>query len=1216
MTSSAPGLRRRFRPEIICLESRRLLTVTMTCLGQDGQDLVGPDASQGPDGIQDLHLQLSGLAGAVNQIVVESPGGFEWATEPDPTGAALAEYFPSSSPGQGDLYINPQVKSDLTASGGPLPLGGSTGSLIQLANGAPLSVLINYQGQTTPDTASVAVSDLVSATDPMPPIATPGDIVSTFQVTDLGQDGTGTGQANETGWVHLVVTAPSGVSFESGTFSQVVWGLSDQAGLAWDSTSATLGHNHIYATLRPDTTNVADLYFAPERNEAPAAGSTSPTMLLRVALPNDDNVYVTPFVGADWDSSARTNALDTQSPPSPAPTTEAELRSDLLSTSPEYDTIDLPANTTIVITQPLEITHSVKIVGNNATLLFQQGETPAWPADASGAIYVDAPAYTNIQLELDDFTIKFDMSTPLRWANPAAAGPAIYDPENNPGGTPHAVIDSGDSNTNLNMTLLTLSNMQIDGPPAFDGSTFSSLQAQLMQEVGQAYQYVGEQDLDLIRTNDDDSGTIANSTFQGGAIEVFGGPWNITDNTILGSTADTYSPGAFALHSPHDVLLEGNQVTQSDPNGREFRLLVLAVSGFNDLIEDNSFGGGAGQIGDEVGYSAVTGQFGGINDPEIILAEGNYGVLFEGRPGAISSDGRLLVLPGLRASVFAGFTGPGLVVSILAGVNDDGAPDMSTAGQWFPVAQQVSLTGNNTVELLMQDPLPPMPTGGYYVVEVTGGFVNNAFIDNTIDLTGKSSTGIVLDGEDYGSRIAGNDFIGGTTFDNGYTGTAISLGAPIGSAPSGNGAFPLPAGWTALPNLGAIIDDNTIDDSLGGIIIGVQHGIDYWTAQVGTASETGRVFLTAAVSGNTFEYDSSFLSSWAAASIADGNDPAEITTPPTVTIGSGFSAEAPGPYGGPRFPWTAGNVDTVNGSDMPIFVDPIENVVTVQGNSAQVIAANGTITSESGPTGQVYAAIVNGAAFSPDITPQTYNNQPYFPFNLDNLDIMASPSPPVSPPPAPPPPAPAPAPPTNLGAALAGPNEISLSWSPSAGASHYIVERSPDGSAWTVIAAAVTATDFLDSGLLYSTTYDYRIVAVSSAGSSAASSIASAKTENQPDVLAAQSLVLALTRGSFFRGTVATFTDANAATSATPFIATINWGDGKKSRGTVKGGDGAFVISGTHKYARVGVFTVQVTVTLSVADYAGASVTGAALVRTRSTGGLLARGRYAHRARK
>ncbi len=95
-----------------------------------------------------------------------------------------------------------------------------------------------------------------------------------------------------------------------------------------------------------------------------------------------------------------------------------------MSESPEYDTIDLPANQTIVITQPLEITHSVTIVGNNATLYFQQGNTAAWPADASGAIYVDDPGYTNIQVDLEDFTIKFDMSAadPMEQPRGDAAG--------------------------------------------------------------------------------------------------------------------------------------------------------------------------------------------------------------------------------------------------------------------------------------------------------------------------------------------------------------------------------------------------------------------------------------------------------------------------------------------------------------------------------------------------------------------------------------------------------------------------------------------------------------------------------------------------------------------------------------------------------------------------------------------------------------------------
>ena len=116
-------------------------------------------------------------------------------------------------------------------------------------------------------------------------------------------------------------------------------------------------------------------------------------------------------------------------------------------------------------------------------------------------------------------------------------------------------------------------------------------------------------------------------------------------------------------------------MSQADPAGREFRLVVLASSGYDDTIAGNTFGGGAGQIGGEVSYDSSIAQFGGINDPEVILPESNYGVLFEGRPGAISADGRLLVLPNLRAAAYPGATGPGMVVSILAGVAGDGTAE-------------------------------------------------------------------------------------------------------------------------------------------------------------------------------------------------------------------------------------------------------------------------------------------------------------------------------------------------------------------------------------------------------------------------------------------------------------------------------------------------------------------------------------------------------------
>ena len=159
-----------------------------------------------------------------------------------------------------------------------------------------------------------------------------------------------------------------------------------------------------------------------------------------------------------------------------------------------------------------------------------------------------------------------------------------------------------------------------------------------------------------------------------------------------------------------------------------------------------------------------------------------------------------------------------MVVSILEGVNADGTANMSLAGQWYQVAQQVSLTGDNTLELLMENPLPAMPPGGYYVIEITGGFVDNSIIDNTLDLAGKSSTGIQLDGEDYGTLIIGNQYHRRNDIRQRFTRERRSRLEPaFDSAAGGSGAFPLPAGWTALPNLGAVIEDNTIQDSLGGI---------------------------------------------------------------------------------------------------------------------------------------------------------------------------------------------------------------------------------------------------------------------------------------------------------------------------------------------------------------------------------------------------------------
>ncbi|HXT58534.1 MAG TPA: hypothetical protein VN699_07860, partial [Pirellulales bacterium] len=57
-----------------------------------------------------------------------------------------------------------------------------------------------------------------------------------------------------------------------------------------------------------------------------------------------------------------------------------------------------------------------------------------------------------------------------------------------------------------------------------------------------------------------------------------------------------------------------------------------------------------------------------------------------------------------------------------------------------------------------------------------------------------------------------------------------------------------------------------------------------------------------------------------------------------------------------------------------------------------------------------------------------------------------------------------------------------------------------------------------------------------------------------------------------FTGTVATFT----ATDAGPFTATIDWGDGSTSAGTIsQSTGGAFKINGAHTYAQEGFFPLS-----------------------------------------
>jgi alpha-L-arabinofuranosidase len=85
-----------------------------------------------------------------------------------------------------------------------------------------------------------------------------------------------------------------------------------------------------------------------------------------------------------------------------------------------------------------------------------------------------------------------------------------------------------------------------------------------------------------------------------------------------------------------------------------------------------------------------------------------------------------------------------------------------------------------------------------------------------------------------------------------------------------------------------------------------------------------------------------------------------------------------------------------------------------------------------------------------------------------------------------------PVPPTSL-AATASNAVVSLSWNGSGGADSYIVKRSTiSGSGYTNIATGVTATSYLDTGLVNGTTYYYVVAATNIYGASVNSAEASA----------------------------------------------------------------------------------------------------------------------------
>jgi hypothetical protein len=114
----------------------------------------------------------------------------------------------------------------------------------------------------------------------------------------------------------------------------------------------------------------------------------------------------------------------------------------------------------------------------------------------------------------------------------------------------------------------------------------------------------------------------------------------------------------------------------------------------------------------------------------------------------------------------------------------------------------------------------------------------------------------------------------------------------------------------------------------------------------------------------------------------------------------------------------------------------------------------------------------------------------------------------------------------------------------------------------------------------------FAVVVSDAGGSSTSQSTTTFSVADAP--LAATAVAVTAVTGTSYSGVVASFTDADPAGTATDYRATITWGNGNTSAGTIAANSqGGFNVTGTNTYTADGAFAITVTIT----DAGGSSVT-------------------------
>ncbi|WP_165068489.1 right-handed parallel beta-helix repeat-containing protein [Paludisphaera rhizosphaerae] len=417
------------------------------------------------------------------------------------------------------------------------------------------------------------------------------------------------------------------------------------------------------------------------------------------------------------------------------------------------------------------------VLNRPVVLTASQGATLVFSQPAGSPPWTTALKIHHGRTTLSGLSIRFE--GPIRWDDKVGYGPAVI-----------GTSDDRDPDPIRHSRKwgIVLSKLDVEGPPSTDPSKW-------VDSVG------------MFRFTHADGGRVEGCTLLGGSVQFFNGPWSFVDNTFRGAPAKTMSAAAISGRYIHDVLVRKNRV-KGEPSGKLWRFFALGAAGKDVIVEDNVVEG-VGEIdGDGVPR---------VNAPEIMLTE-SYRVGYEGAVRSVSPDGRLIRVGERQGDVpiRAGWT-----VAILTG---------PAAGTYRRLLQPIDDT-----TLLLDEPIPK-ETG---VVSIVDGLTGIRFSGNSVDIRGSSTSyGLVLPGNQFGTVVERNRFMGGAT------------GMAAGACASEQ---PVHWGWSHCPAIGVLIRGNTFEDACEGLTLGVQHDPKH------VKSNAGRVYMSATVEDNVVRWTDAFL---------------------------------------------------------------------------------------------------------------------------------------------------------------------------------------------------------------------------------------------------------------------------------------------------------------------------------------------------------------------